>query len=98
MGLLLLAWELLSIPKKNCRTLFAACVKGESHTVQIVNIRDLHTALGLEKDFSYWLQRQIAHVRPVEGRDYVKPSRSQKNGGENEAPASIKGNSSSTNK
>lgn len=61
--------------------------------MQIVNIRELHTALGLEKDFSYWLERQVAHVRPVEGRDYIKHSRSQENGGENEAAASIDRNS-----
>lgn len=66
--------------------------------MQIVNIRELHTALGLEKDFSYWLERQLANVRSVEGRDYIKHSRSRQNGGENEAAASIEGSSSLRNK
>lgn len=44
-------------------------VGGQS--VQTVNARDLHSFLGVAKDFSDWIKAQIKRARLVEGQDYV---------------------------
>jgi phage anti-repressor protein len=43
-----------------------------SETVQTVNARDLHSFLGVGKDFSSWMKVQIERARLVENRDFVK--------------------------
>jgi hypothetical protein len=40
-------------------------------TVQTVNARDLHTFLGMSRDFNQWMREQIDRARMKEGRDYV---------------------------
>ena len=39
--------------------------------IQTVNARDLHAFLGVGKDFSNWIKKQIERARLVEGRDYI---------------------------
>ncbi len=40
-------------------------------TIQTVNARDLHAFLGVGKDFSNWIKKQIERARLIEGRDYA---------------------------
>lgn len=40
--------------------------------IKTVSGRQLHTELGIQKDFSNWIKRQITRARLLEGRDYVK--------------------------
>lgn len=49
--------------------------------VQAVDARELHTALGVGKDFTNWMKAQIKRARLVEGRDFVSGVYAQK--GEN---------------
>jgi len=44
-------------------------IGGES--IQTVNARQLHTGLGVKKDFSDWIKAQILRARLVEKRDYL---------------------------
>lgn len=39
--------------------------------VNTVNARDLHSFLGIGKDFSSWIKKQIERARLVENRDYL---------------------------
>lgn len=39
---------------------------------QTVNARELHTFLGVGKDFSNWIKDQVTRARLVENRDFVK--------------------------
>jgi len=41
------------------------------HEVNTVNARDLHAFLGVGKDFSNWIKKQIERARLVENRDYL---------------------------
>jgi anti-repressor protein len=41
------------------------------NTVNTVNARDLHSFLGVEKDFSDWIKAQIKRARLAEGRDFI---------------------------
>lgn len=44
--------------------------------VQTTNARDLHSFLGIGKDFSNWIKTQITRARLIEGRDFASsPSR-----------------------
>ena len=38
---------------------------------QTVNARDLHFFLGVKKDFSDWIKKQIGRARLTEGRDFI---------------------------
>jgi anti-repressor protein len=38
---------------------------------QTVNARDLHSFLGVKKDFSDWIKKQISRARLTEGRDFI---------------------------
>ena len=40
-------------------------------TILSVNARDLHTALGVNKDFTDWIKNQLKRGRWVEGRDFA---------------------------
>jgi len=40
--------------------------------VNTVNARDLHAFLGVGKDFSNWIKKQIERARLVENRDFIK--------------------------
>lgn len=42
--------------------------QGEINTV---NARDLHAFLGVGKDFSAWIKKQIGRARLVENRDFI---------------------------
>lgn len=44
-------------------------IGGES--IQTVNARQLHTGLGVKKDFSNWIKAQILRARLVENRDFA---------------------------
>lgn len=48
-----------------------AQVKIGPETVQAVEGRDLHTALGIRKDFTNWAKQQIQRLRLVPDRDYL---------------------------
>ena len=39
--------------------------------IQTVNARDLHSSLGVRKDFSNWIKKQIERARLIENRDFV---------------------------
>lgn len=39
--------------------------------IQTVNARDLHAFLGVGKDFSNWIKKQVERARLAEGRDFV---------------------------
>jgi len=41
------------------------------HEVNTVNARDLHAFLGVGKDFSNWIKKQIERARLVKNRDYL---------------------------
>lgn len=47
-----------------------ATIGGEE--INAVNARDLHSALGIKKDFSTWVKAQIERAGFVEGVDYIK--------------------------
>lgn len=48
-----------------------AQVKIGPEAVQAVEGRDLHTALGVRKDFTDWAKQQVARLRLLPDRDYV---------------------------
>lgn len=51
-------------------TISAGAIGGQA--VQTVNARDLHSSLGVGKDFSNWVKTQIKRADLVENKDFLK--------------------------
>lgn len=46
----------------------------EGKAVQTVSARDLHTYLGVQKDFSDWIKQQVVRANLLENKDFIKIS------------------------